>query len=237
MKIERYKRGSAVSYTLGGELTVEMLKNAADYAQAVYFHPDFRDGDGKRLIESLCMDNGIYIETAEKPFNVLSQKENCFVIGVFRRFERPLDPESDHIVLVNPSNAGNMGTIIRTLVGFGIGNLAVITPAVDFFDPKTIRATMGAAFGVKFEEFADFDDYTAKFSNHSLYPFMLNAKHKITDVKFSHPASLIFGNEATGLPSDFSRYESVVIPHTSSIDSLNLPIAAGIAIYELTRGG
>ena len=48
--------------------------------------------------------------------------------------------------------------------------------------------------------------------------------------------SLIFGNEATGLPDEFlGEGHSVRIRHTDNIDSLNLSLAAGIAIYEFTK--
>ena len=48
--------------------------------------------------------------------------------------------------------------------------------------------------------------------------------------------SLVFGNEATGLPEEFANTGTpVVIPHLKGIDSLNLPVAAGIAMYEATK--
>ena len=43
------------------------------------------------------------------------------------------------MVLVNPSDMGNMGTIIRTMLGFNYVNLAIIRPGVDVFDPRVIR--------------------------------------------------------------------------------------------------
>ena len=56
------------------------------------------------------------------------------------------------------------------------------------------------------------------------------------DVKPQGKFSLIFGNEATGLPHEFSKIgKSVIIPHSDRIDSLNLPIAASIAMYEATK--
>ncbi len=234
MKIDKYKRSLEVSYSMGAEATVELLRRKPECVKTVYFHPDFRDGEGKKLIGRLCFENSIYVETAEKPFNILSQKENCFVIGVFEKFTSELS-RGDHIVLVNPSNAGNAGTIIRTAVGFGIPDIAVITPAVDFFDPKTVRASIGAIFSLRFEEFSSFDEYLGKYPGRTCYPFMLNATDSLTDIKFEHPASLVFGNEATGLPPTFDSFEHrVIIKHTRNIDSLNLPIAAGIAIYKLT---
>lgn len=235
MKPERYKRDSAISYALGTETVIELLKRRPDCARTVYIHPDFRAGEGKKLIETLCADNSVYMEYGEKPFNILTQKENCFAIGSFEKYAAPLDPSRDHIVLVNPSNAGNLGTIIRTASGFGLPDIAVISPGADFFDPKTIRASIGAAFSVRSEYFASFDEYIAKYGERTAYPFMLKAKNRLSDVIFQHPASLIFGNEAAGLPDSFLSYpDTVVIPHSNAIDSLNLPIAAGIAMYALT---
>ena len=50
------------------------------------------------------------------------------------------------------------------------------------------------------------------------------------------PFSLIFGNEAAGLPVEFASVgQSVRIRHTDSIDSLNLSLAAGIGLYEFTK--
>lgn len=59
--------------------------------------------------------------------------------------------DGNHVVLVNPSNAGNLGTIIRSCIGFGVEDIAIILPAVDLFDPKTIRASMGAKAKIRIE--------------------------------------------------------------------------------------
>ncbi len=85
----------------------------------------------------------------------------------------------NHIVLVNPSNSGNLGTIIRSMVGFGIYDLAIIKPAVDIFDLKTIRASMGAIFNIRFSYFDSFSDYSKEYKN-NYYPFMLQAKEKLS---------------------------------------------------------
>ena len=139
-------------------------------------------------------------------------------------------------MLVNPSDAGNLGTILRTAVGFGITDIAIIRNAVDFYDPRTIRASMGAAFHVRVEYFDTIEDYCARFPQNERYAFMLTASVPITDITIKEPFSLIFGNEATGLPDVFADFcTSVIIRHSHDIDSLNLPMAAGIAMYEFTK--
>ena len=60
---------------------------------------------------------------------------------------------------------------------------------------------------------------------------MLKAKATLPETKFNKPFSLIFGNEATGLPDSFLEYNSVIIPHNKLIDSLNLEVATSIGLF------
>lgn len=234
--MKRYKREDELSYALGITLTFELLKFSPEYATRVYVHSQMQKGESLDKLEALCKEHRIPMEYSDKPFNILSQKENCYVIGEFKKFSRPVLKDESHVVLHNPSNAGNMGTIMRSAAGFGITNLVIITPAVDEFDPKTVRASMGAIFRLNISVFDSFEKYVAKYGNRELYPFMLKAKKKLKDVKVTKPFSLIFGNEATGLPDSFLEVgTSVIIPHSNRIDSLNLPIAASIALYETTK--
>ena len=77
-----------------------------------------------------------------------------------------------------------------------------------------------------------------QFPQHQIYTFMLKGKHYLHDIheKPNGPFSLVFGNEATGLPDRFLDYgESVLIKHSGEIDSLNLSIAFGIAAHTFSQ--
>lgn len=233
---KRYRKEDSVSYSLGITLTFELLKYKTEYVNRVFVHSAMKQGETLDKLEGLCKNAGIEVVYTDKIFNVLSQKENCYVIGEFRKFKGNLSKEKSHIVLVNPSNAGNMGTIMRSALGFGLNQMAIIRPAVDAFDPKTVRASMGAVFSTEFVYFDTFEEYQKVYGQRELYPFMLNAKSSLHEVKPQGIFSLIFGNEATGLPEEFEQIgTSVIIPHSKRIDSLNLPIAASIAMYETTK--
>lgn len=235
MKVASYKKESDITYSLGATNTMEYLNVRPDLLEGVILHPKFDSEDTIAKINNICGSRGIPVEISEKPFNILSKKGNCFVIGVIRKETEKISSGS-HVVLVNPSDAGNMGTIIRTCAGFGIMNIAVITPAVDTFDPRTVRASMGARARVKMELFDGFEEYEKRFPENKLYPFMLDGSTLLQKTAIEGPFSLIFGNEATGLPSEFQKKgQPVRIEHTSNIDSLNLPTAVGIAIYEATQ--
>ena len=66
---------------------------------------------------------------------------------------------------------------------------------------------------------------------------MLDGRMRLDEVRVPERYSLVFGNEATGLPAEFHDYgTSVVIKQLNTIDSFNLDNAVSIGIYEFTRG-
>jgi TrmH family RNA methyltransferase len=139
---------------------------------------------------------------------------------------------------VNPSDMGNMGTIIRTAIGFGVNDIAVIEPCVDYFNPKVVRASMGACFSANICRFENFEQYKHVMGKRDCYPFMLKGATELQKLSIdkSNAFSLIFGNEATGLPDQFAEEgRSVLIRHKDTIDSLNLSMAVGIALYEFMK--
>jgi TrmH family RNA methyltransferase len=94
---------------------------------------------------------------------------------------------------------------------------------------------MGALFSIAFQYFDTFPQYRDTYP-HNVYPLMTNGKTPLAQAQFDAPYSLIFGNESAGLPDDYLALgTSVAIPHSPQIDSLNLTIAVGIALYEATR--
>ena len=159
------------------------------------------------------------------------------VVGVFDKFSCELNNSKPHVLLVNPSDMGNMGTIIRSILGFGIKDLSIISPCADIFNPKTIRASMGAIFKIRFKIYNSFEEYSAEHGNHNMFPFMLDG-HKtlsINDCPKTDLYTLIYGNEASGLPASYQEVgQSIFIPQTKDVDSLNLPISVGIGCFMFT---
>jgi len=235
--MQKYKKNFEYSYALGTELTLELLEFHPNEVINIYIHSKQIDNEIYRKIVSLAKKYHKEIIYSDKIFNILSDKENCYIIGVFKKFENNIRKEGNHVVLVNPSNMGNLGTIIRTMVGFGINDLAIIAPGVDIFDPKVIRASMRAFFTLHFTYFDSFEDYLKYVNKRNIYPFMLDGAKVIDDVDIKEDYSIVFGNEATGLPSYYHEYgQSVFIKHYDTIDSLNLCNAVSIGLYCFTKG-
>ena len=234
MKVYRYKKEDEYTYALGATVVMEYLLNNPSLVQGVIFHPDFTSIETIKHIEEICTAKGLELDTQAKPFNIVSSKENCFCMAIIRKVNETI-LDGNHVVLVNPSNAGNLGTIIRSCIGFGVEDIAIILPAVDLFDPKTIRASMGAKAKIRIELFENFQEYEKRFHKNNMYPFMLDGSKKLHETKIEKPFSLILGNEATGLAKEFAVVgQPVRIDQSDKIDSLNLPIATSIGLFYST---
>ncbi|MBN1162427.1 TrmH family RNA methyltransferase [Patescibacteria group bacterium] len=236
MALRMYKKKLDYSYTFGIFPTIELLKIQPDKVITVLLSPDSQKSEGVNEIKKLCNGHKINFDVSPHAINKLAQKENAHVIGVFNKYFSKLKEKTDHLVLVNPSDMGNVGTIVRTMVGFGVENLALIRPAADIFDPKVVRSSMGAVFHANFEYFSSFGEYEDRFSDNTAYPFILDGKLELGKFAFNRPSSLVFGNEGCGLDKSFLKYENTIkIPNSGKIDPLNLSVAVGIGLYEFLK--
>ena len=237
-KLKRYAKKSDYTYTLGSFPTFELLEHYPQYLKQVLYSAQTKEEIVDKL-RFLCGRQGIPLSCSDRMVERIREKEACLVAGVLQKYPDRMEAEADHVVLVHPKDMGNLGTIIRTCAGFGIHNLALIEPCADVFHPKTLRASMGALFCVHVECFSSFAEYQSTAGrSHDCYPFMLAGSISLQELKREEgaPVSLIFGNESSGLDDSFLQVgQPVCIRHGDEIDSLNLSMAAGIALYEFTR--
>lgn len=235
--LKSYKKEFEYSYSFGAFPTVELIKARPESVIKVLVSSSYREEGGLNLNE-LCREKGIEVECNDRAFHRISPKENCFVIGVFHKYNCQIESHKPHVALVNPGNMGNLGTIIRTMLGFNVKNLAIIDGGADILDPKAVRASMGALFRINFEYFNDIESYTKKFLQRDIFTFMLDGDYSLDKLpeRADVPFTLVFGNEATGLDAKYHDIgKSVVINYSGEIDSFNLSIAVGISLYEFTK--
>lgn len=235
--LKPYHAELSYSYTPGVFPSLALMETMPEKAQRLLLSQQAR-GEGVEKLRELCKTHHVREEIADKALGRISGKQNCYAAIVFEKWQGELHPDAPHVVLHHPMDEGNVGTIQRTLLGLGIFDIAIITPAVDVFDPKVVRATMGAIFSLRIKAYDDFETYRAAYPNHQLNPFMLDGSITLGEAvqKRQIPYSLIFGNEGSGLPPEFSSMgQAVRIPHNDRIDSLNLSIAVGIGAYAFVH--
>ncbi len=226
------------SYAPGVFPSLQLMQAAPERALRLLLS-EKAQGEGVEKLRAICREHGVREETADRALSRLSGKGNCYAAVVFEKRFAELETQAPHVVLHRPMDEGNLGTIQRAMLGFGVRNLAIVRPAADAFDPKVVRATMGAIFSMRVRYYDDFEEYRREFSTHALYPFMLDGSISLGKACASPqtPWTLIFGNEGSGLPPEFAQMGTPVrIPHSGDIDSLNLAVAASIGLYSFTGG-
>lgn len=239
-KLEPYSKKSSYSYALGAFPCLSLLESHPESVQRLLLHPAGAENEGVIKLRARCAELGIREEFAERVLKRESKKDNCFAGLVFEKFESTLDPACCHAVLCQISDSGNVGTALRSLLGFGIHDVALVRPCVDVFDPHVLRASMGAFYKMRVRTLDSFEEYRASYPDRPLYPFMLDGAKTLDEVAAAAkpPFTLIFGNEAAGLPAQFAKMgQSVFIPQSNEIDSLNLAVAVSVGSYVFMHGG
>lgn len=226
-----YRKGCGYSYTEGFFPTIQLIEKKRGYLREIYVSQEAVNSEGYRKLLTLVPEDKIILST--KAVERLGGRGNDHVVGVFDTYRETLDPDEDHAVLVNPMDMGNLGNIARTLLAFGYKDLAIVLPAADRWNPKAVRASMGAVFSVRTEEFRSFEDYQKAYPRPT-YPFILQTERKLSDVLSvpKAPLALVFGNEASGLPPALWNERSVKIEESDEVDSLNLTTAVAVGLYH-----
>lgn len=239
-KLEPYSRKLTYSYALGVFPSLMLMEAQPQRALRLLLHPDGLKNEGVVKLREMCAARGVREEMAERVLRRESKKDNCFAALVFEKFDSDLDPAACHAVLCQISDSGNLGTAMRSLLGFGIRDVALIRPCVDVFEPHALRASMGAFYKLRVHTYDTFADYRAAHPERALFPFMLDGAIPLNEAArgAKPPFSLVFGNEQTGLPPEFAQLgQSVMIPQSSEIDSLNLAVAVSVGSYVFLHGG
>jgi TrmH family RNA methyltransferase len=234
-RLRSYKPDLPHSYALGVSPTIELLAHRLQEATEVVVGTTWERNSGIHKIMRTCAERGIEVIVSDRTLNRIARRTDCWAVGVFRKYQADLDPEADHVVLVNPNDMGNVGTVVRTMLACGVADLAVVRPACDLFDPRVVRASMGAFFQMRHAHFGSFGEYLQQFPRES-YCFMPDAGQDLPGVQFCRPFALVFGSEGEGLPEEYRAVgTSVRIPQTDAVDSLNLAVSVGIALYAVGR--
>lgn len=232
MAYKKYTSDSPHTYAFGFYPSLEALQHIPQQCLTVMYDARAHKSEALEKIRHICLAHHIPFIQDDKAVSRLAPAENTFVITVVKKYRAWLGAEDNHLVLVSPSDMGNLGTIFRTALGFDMRHIALIQPCADADDPRVVRASMGAVFRLHIQPFADFATYQRQFPTHHLYPLMTTGATPLSQIHFSPPYSLIFGNESSGLPAEFTHIgQTVVIPHSDAIDSLNLAVAVGVVLY------
>lgn len=221
-----------MSYCLGWFAVTELLRHRPDRTRFVAIHSRLPHERAQRLA-TLCGRTGVDLRRDDALVERFRHKGNAYALGVFETYACRLRDAADHVLMVAPSHHGNLGTTLRSMAAFGVRDVALVAPATSVLHPHVVRASVGAAFAVRFEIFPDLDAYRARHGR-PLYVLTARADRDLPDVRFADPCTLAFGPEWPAIDAAYLAAGTAVrIPMTGDVESLNLATSAAVALYAL----
>lgn len=236
----KFRREDGLLMAEGVKVVGELLKS--DWPlEALLVLPE-KKHNWENTIKSACKQIPVY-QLQSAAWQRLSQDKEPEGLMAVVRLKEPLalstfiERARGHILILHAiNNPGNLGALARSAHWFGFAGILLGSDSVDWTNPKVIRSSMGSIFHLPI--LADVDLLT------TLAIIKQNFLLIGSDVRqgvLPHPppkkAALLLGNESHGLPEELLKQvdEHWRIPGNSQADSLSLPQAAAIMMYEVGR--
>jgi len=140
------------------------------------------------------------------------------------------------LILYEINNPGNMGALMRSAHWFGFTNIILSTNSADYTNPKNVRASMGSLFHLTIVSDVDLIAALPQIKK-THYLVGSDVREGLPPHPLPQKVALLLGNESHGLPGQLLDLadERWCIPGNARADSLSLPQAATIMMYECVK--
>lgn len=166
------------------------------------------------------------------------------MIGVFPQpgphdFRSVTMPPSLALWLAGVGDPGNVGTLIRTAAALGCDWVGLGPGSADGYNPKAVRAAMGATFQIPLLESVRAEDMATR-EGIRIVAAVLEGGRPPWEVDLTAPSVIALGAERAGLhsslgPFDPAQVVRVTIPQEPVAESLNVAAAGAILLAEARR--
>ena len=241
LQTKKYRQKHRLFVVEGKKMVREALSSRFP-VHAVVFSKD-RQENNAGLIKTVSSLQSYLASPADfQLISSLQQPEG--VLAVLQLPERYLSlaplselPSGKGLILDAIQDPGNLGTLIRTADWFGIKQIVCLKGTVDCFNPKVLRSSMGSIFRVNI---IYVDVWERGIASHANQIWIADMEgDALGEVKFGANDWLLLGNEANGVGDklrEVPEIQKVHIPGRGGAESLNVGIAGGILLWELTQG-
>jgi TrmH family RNA methyltransferase len=181
------------------------------------------------------LDNFELVEVDKLTFEQISASKNPQGILALVDYPEFKIHASDFVlVLDGVQDPGNMGTILRSAVWFGVKQIVCSSDTVDVCNPKVVQASMGAIYDLNIL-YTDLEEFLSK-QTKPTYGALLDGTN-VYQASLNSSAILVMGNEGNGIRDQIRNHitHPVMIPKFGLGESLNVATATSILLSEFAR--
>jgi TrmH family RNA methyltransferase len=222
----------------GVRLLTEALRAGASPQLALYAPDQLQQTEaGEQLLQQLAGRAGCYEATARV---VAAACDTVSPQGVVAVVPWPQQQAQPGLLLVLDAvqDPGNVGTLLRSAEAAGVGQVVCSRGTADVYNPKVVRAAMGAHFYLSMQVDVTYDNLAALLRHvPNVYAAVGTASTPYYAVDWHSPAALIIGSEARGISAETLPLASheIAIPMMGRAESLNAAVAGSIILFETLR--
>lgn len=180
----------------------------------------------KILVNDKIIEKLASTKNPQKIIGICSFKKNDYQLG------------KKILLLDNINDPGNMGTLIRTSLGFDIDTIIISEDCVDIYNEKTIRSSQGSIFHVNIFK-ANLAEEIDKIKEKGIKVIgtSLQSSIPLKTVSKIDKYAIILGNEANGVKKELQELTdlNIKIEINERLESLNVAIAGAIVMYYLNK--
>ncbi len=234
---KKYRREFG-EFIIEGIKGVEEAMNSGLKIKTIILEEDKRS----EIIMPLFVDAGPEVLYANKS-DIKEIKTTETFPGIMAVVSMPQSKLSDFdfsttiLCLDGVKDPGNLGTIIRTADWFGIKNILLSEDCVDPYNEKVVRSTMGSIFRATIVESENIlkDLIELKKESYEVVGLQMQGDNALK-TKFLEKSIVVFGSESHGISPTVQKFldKSCTIPKIGDAESLNVGIAVGIVLSQIT---
>ena len=253
LKDKKYRRAEGLFRFDGVKLFCEASDNGADIKYLIL--SESQSSKNREIVEEKLTKYskkiGLYIVTDDVFAKLTDESSPEGIITVCAELDNIKRVEDFNILaqkikggsilmLESVRDVGNMGTIVRSAKAFGIDALVLSSDCADLYNPKTIRAAMGALFTQRIYIVDDITEAISALRDGGAHVYAAALEReakKLGQVELKKGDAILVGNEGHGLSKEAISAcdECLFIPMEEGSESLNASIAASICIWEIYR--
>ena len=188
------------------------------------------------LVDAFSLDGSTGTKVSLNVMKKLSSLKNVpNVIGIAKMLDNH-EVKGNLLLLDNIQDPGNLGTIIRCAVAFGIDTIVASPNTVDVYNTKVLRSSEGMFFHINYI-ISDLNDVISSLNDYDIFTTNVNNGEDISKININKPYALIVGNEGAGVSGSISNLanKTLYISINSNCESLNVAIATSIILYEFSK--
>ena len=221
LKIKKYRDQYGL-FLIEGKHLVDEAKKSGLLEEVILFDDNY-DFDKKLIVSEKVMKKLSFQDSLPSIMGVCKIKDSK-LIG------------SKYLLLDGIQDPGNLGTIIRSGLAFGVDTIVLSKDSVDLYNDKVIRSTQGMIFHINIIR-CDLEDVINKIKGDiKIIGTSLGDSTPLRSIDKLERYALIVGNEGNGVKKEILDLcdDIVRIEMNKDVESLNVGVATSIILYEMS---